>query len=306
MNTLDPLKIFSFPFRAMGSVCEVRLYATDAALAQVHADAAQAEVRRLEKIYSRYLDHSVTTRINRSAGDAHGVEVDEETAGLLDYAQAAWEQSEGLFDISSGVLRRVWDFKTGCIPAQAEIDAMLKLIGWDKLSWRRPRLVLPLPGMELDFGGYVKEYAADRAAQACRLAGARHGFVELGGDIAVIGPHPDDAPWEIGIRHPRNPTIAIARIALTAGGIASSGDYERYFERDGHRYCHILNPLTGWPVAGLAGVSVVAEQCLIAGTASTIAMLKGRDDGPEWLAELGLRHIHVNSAGNLQGSLAVV
>lgn len=288
----------------MGSVCEVRLYAEDKQRAQVLADAAQSEVRRLEKIYSRYLDDSVTTRINRSAGYAAGVEVDAETAGLLDYAQAAWEQSEGLFDITSGVLRRVWDFKAARIPAQSEIDNTLKLIGWDKLSWQRPHLVLPRAGMELDFGGYVKEYAADRAAQACRDVGARQGFVDLGGDISLIGPHPDGAPWEVGVRNPRNPEVAIAQIALTSGGIASSGDYERFFERDGKRYCHILNPLTGWPVNSLAGVSVVAEQCLIAGTATTIAMLKGSSEGPQWLEELGLRHLYIDTRGKIGGNLA--
>jgi thiamine biosynthesis lipoprotein len=298
------LKVFKFPFRAMGSVCEIRLYADDAQRAKAQADTAQAEVRRLEKIYSRYLDDSVTSCINRSAGDAHGVDVDAETAGLLDYAQAAWEQSDGLFDITSGVLRRVWDFKSGRIPTQSEIDDTLQLIGWDKLRWRSPHLVLPSAGMELDFGGYVKEYAADRAAQACRDAGARHGFVELGGDIALIGPHPDGAPWEVGVRNPRDPEVAIAQISLSSGGIASSGDYERFFERDGKRYSHILNPLTGWPASGLAGVSVVAEQCLIAGTATTIAMLKDSSKGPEWLEELGLRHLHIDTQGKIGGNLA--
>lgn len=289
----------------MGSACEVRLYAVDPLQARKLADIARAEVGRLEKIYSRYLDDSVTTRINRSAGDTRGVEVDAETGGLLDYAQAAWEQSEGLFDITSGVLRRVWDFKVGRVPTQSAIDDTLQLIGWNKLRWQSPRIILPIAGMELDFGGYVKEYAADRAAQACRDAGARHGFVELGGDISLIGPHPDGAAWEVGVRNPRNPEVAIAQISLGKGGIASSGDYERYFERDGKRYCHILNPLTGWPVDGLAGVSVVAEQCLIAGTATTIAMLKGAIEGPEWLEELGLKHIYIDTQGVIQGSLAV-
>ena len=198
----------------------------------------------------------------------------------------------------------MWDFKSGRIPTQSEIDDTLQLIGWDKLRWRSPHLVLPSAGMELDFGGYVKEYAADRAAQACRDAGARHGFVELGGDIALIGPHPAGAPWEVGVRNPRAPEVAIAQLSLSSGGIASSGDYERFFERDGKRYSHILNPLTGWPASGLAGVSVVAEQCLIAGTATTIAMLKDSSKGPEWLEELGLRHLHIDTQGKIGGNLA--
>ena len=297
------MEVFSYRFKAMGGPCEVRLYAGDPAQADRHAAVAKAEIRRLEQRYSRYREDSFTTLVNRSAGDARGIEADAESAALLDYARTAWEQSGGLFDITSGVLRRVWDFKARRVPAQAEIDGILPLIGWQRVRWERPRLVLPLAGMELDFGGYVKEYAADRAAQACRDAGARHGFVELAGDIALIGAHPDGAPWQIGVRHPRAPEQALATIPLAAGAIASSGDYERYFEVDGLRYSHLLNPQTGWPVRGLSAVSVVAPQCLIAGTASTIAMLKGAEAGPRWLDELGLRHLCVTADDALAGTV---
>ncbi len=297
------MHLYTQSFKAMGGPCELRLYAPDAARAESWSGAAQAEILRLEQRYSRYREDSLTTRINRAAGDPRGVEVDEEDAALLDYAHTAWAQSEGLFDITSGVLRRVWDFKAQRVPSAAELARVLPLIGWDKVQWRRPHLALPLAGMELDFGGYVKEYAADRAAQAARAAGARHGFVELAGDIAVIGPHPDGAPWQVGIRHPRAPERAMASIPLAAGAIASSGDYERYFELDGRRYCHVLNPKTGWPVEGLASVSVVAEQCLVAGTASTVAMLKGAVEGPAWLEALGLRYLCMDAQGRLGGTL---
>lgn len=297
------MRIFTSSFKAMGGPCELRLHAPDAASGDRHAAAAQAEILRLEQRYSRYREDSITTRINRAAGTGQSVELDEESAALLDYAHTAWEQSGGLFDITSGVLRRVWDFKARRVPSPHEIARVLPLIGWDKVRWRRPHLLLPLAGMELDFGGYVKEYAADRAAEAARAAGAQHGFVELAGDIAVIGPHPDGAPWQVGIRHPRAPEQAMASIPLRHGAIASSGDYERYFEHDGRRYCHILNPKTGWPVEGLASVSVVAEQCLIAGTASTVAMLKGPIEGPAWLETLGLRHLCMDTRGRLGGTL---
>jgi FAD:protein FMN transferase len=297
------MEIFSHRFKAMGGPCEVRLHAADAAHAETWARAAEAEVLRLEACYSRYREDSITTRINRSAGDAAGVEVDAETAALLDYAETAWRQSEGLFDITSGVLRQAWDFKAQRVPAEEEIARILPRIGWNKLHWRKPRLVLPLAGMELDFGGYVKEYAADRAAQAARAAGARHGLVELAGDIALVGSHPNGAPWQVGISDPRAPQRPIATIPLGQGAIASSGDYERYFERDGRRYCHILNPLTGWPVQGLRAVSVVAEQCLVAGTACTIAMLKGDPGGLEWLRQLGVQYLGVDAAGRLDGTV---
>jgi FAD:protein FMN transferase len=122
-----------YSFKAMGSPCELRLYGerTDEI-----AVAAQGEIARLETKYSRYRDDSLATRINRSAGDASGVEVDAETARLLDYAATAWRESGGRFDISSGILRRAWNFKAGRVPARAEIAALLPLIGWDKLVWR--------------------------------------------------------------------------------------------------------------------------------------------------------------------------
>ncbi len=292
-------------FKAMGSPCELHLHAESEARLEAVAGAAIAEIERLEAKYSRYRDDSLASRINASAGDPAGVELDAETASLLDYAALAWAQSDGLFDITSGVLRRAWNLRSGRVPEPAEIEALRPLIGWDKILWQRPRLVLPVAGMQLDFGGYVKEYTADRVAELCREHGLRHGLVDLGGDLAVVGPHPDGSPWRVGIRHPRAPAGAIARVALAGGGIATSGDYERCMLVDGKRYAHILNPKTGWPVEGLASVSVAASHCLIAGTASTIAMLKGGRAGPAWLDQLGLPSLRVDADGNVSGSLAI-
>ena len=155
----------------MGSPCELKFYASQKDDAQGIASDAIAEINRLEKKYSRYRDDSVTTAINLSAGNKHGIEIDDETARLLDYAQVGFEQSDGLFDITSGILRQVWDFRSNTIPTQSDIERILPLIGWDKLEWNSPRLRLPLFGMELDFGGYVKEYTADVTANYCAKAG---------------------------------------------------------------------------------------------------------------------------------------
>jgi thiamine biosynthesis lipoprotein len=293
-----------YPFAAMGSPCELRLYGSDPSHLDEVSRKGVTEVTRLEHKYSRYRDDSLASLINRSAGDPKGVTVDEETANLLDYAQTCYEQSGGLFDITSGILRRVWNFKSRRVPSQAEIDRVRQNIGWDKVRWARPRIVLPLRGMELDFGGYVKEYTADRVADLCRFHGVRHGLVDLGGDMAVIGPHPDGHPWVIGIRHPRKTDRAMARIPLNGAGLASSGDYERCMIVDGQRYGHILNPKTGWPVNGLLCVSVVAPHCLVAGTASTIAMLKGADEGPRWLDQLGLPNVRMDQNAALTGTLS--
>ncbi len=296
------MQLHSIRFKAMGCPCELQLY-LDKRQASAIGQSAKDEVLRLEQKYSRYRDDSVTSRINASAGSGQPIAVDEETAALLDYAEVAFVQSDGLFDISSGVLRRAWDFKRNQLPSQTQLDALLPLVGWRQLKWQKPWLLLPTAGMELDFGGLVKEYAADAVANLCLAHGVNHGLVNLGGDIRVIGPHPDGAPWTLGIRHPRAPQQAIAQVQLSQGALATSGDYERFMQVDGQRYCHLLNPLTGWSIQpAYASASLVAPQCLLAGTFSSIALLKSASQ-PQWLADCGLPHLLVNQAMALSGSL---
>ncbi len=300
------MRLLRVPFRAMGSPCELRLYGDPGPAVERVASAARAEVARLERKYTRYRDDSLTARINRSAGDSRGVRVDGETAALLDYADLVFRESDGRFDLTSGVLRRAWDLRSGRVPDDAEIEALLSVVGWQRVRWERPRLVLPLAGMELDFGGFVKEYAADRVAELCRRRGVRHGLVDLGGDLALVGPHPDGSPWKVGVRHPRVPGRALATLPVAAGAVASSGDYERCMIVDGVRYGHVLDPRSGRPVDGLAAVTVVADHCLVAGTASTLAMLMGEREGCGWLDGLRLPNLRVDRRGCVSGTLASV
>jgi thiamine biosynthesis lipoprotein len=285
-------------FRAMGSPCAILLHAEAADRAAEWLAAARAEVERLERRYTRYRDDSLTSEINRSAGDPTGVCVDAETAALLDYAETAHRQSAGLFDITSGVLRRAWDFRSGRIPSRHEVQQLLACVGWERLRWERPRLVLPLPGMQVDFGGVVKEYAADRVAALCRSLGARHGLVDLGGDLAVVGPHPDGSPWRVGIRDPEDGERALRTLAVYAGGVATSGDYARCMVVDGVHYGHLLDPRTGWPVSGPRSVTVLASHCLIAGTTASVAMLSG-ERAAAWLERVGLPHVRVERSGEV-------
>jgi thiamine biosynthesis lipoprotein len=290
----------------MGSLCEIILRGSDEALqAQVFASMEQ-EIQRLEKQYSRFLPDSLTTRINITAGTGKSVAIDEETARLLDYADTCYRQSGGLFDITSGSLRTLWNYQDladkQTLPSDRDISAALEKIGWTKVSREQGSVSLPLPGMEIDFGGIVKEYAADCLAGIAEAAGIKAGLVELGGDIRLIGSVPESEGWQLGIRDPFETDQACARIALTRGALASSGDYERYTVIQGKKYSHILNPLTGWPVAGFSSVSVVAEQCVVAGSAASIAVLKG-SAGVSWLDELGLPYLCIDVNGKRFGSL---
>lgn len=293
-------------FRAMGCEGTVCLRGPDRARLEWAAAQAQAEVQRIEAKYSRYLPHSATSRLHAAAG-AGWVDTDAETDSLLGYADALWQQSDGLFDITAGVLRKVWDFRAGQLPQPQALQQCLAQVGWERVQ-RRPGGVNLPAGMEIDFGGIGKEYAADRAAAVAASLGARSGWVNLGGDIAVIDPHltgvpTTDAPahtWHIGIAHPRppHPGALIASLALARGGLATSGDNERFMEVDGQRYCHILNPRTGWPVAHWQSVSVVAASATAAGSLSTIAMLK-EAQAEAWLRTQNVQFLAVDGAGRV-------
>jgi FAD:protein FMN transferase len=289
--------LFRFSFHAMASENEIQLYASSPSDAAHIAQQAIEEVRRVERQFSRYRSDSVLTKINQAAGK-HAVRVDDETAALLHYGATCFKMSGALFDLTSGVLRRCWNFAEPSLPDLSVLQETLALVGWEKVEWSPPNVYLPISGMELDFGGVGKEYAADRAASLCINLGCSHGLVNLAGDIRILGPHPDGSPWKIGIKHPRRPGAIISHIQLATGALATSGDYERFFELDGKRYCHILNPKTGYPTQELQAVSVVAPMCSVAGSLATIAMLKG-NEGIQFLRKEDVDFLAVNHRGEL-------
>ena len=295
---------FCFMFHAMAAEHELQLHANSVSAARRAANAAIADVARIEAKYSRYLPDSVTTKINRAAGAA-AVPIDAETAALLRYADRCFSMSGGRFDITSGVLRRVWDFKARPprLPAAALLARACAAIGWQDVEWSDEMIRLPRAGMEIDFGGIGKEYAADRMAAICREHGVASGLVNLGGDVRAIGAQPDGAPWRVGIRNPRAQDRVIAVLDVVDGAVATSGDYERGFDLDGRRYCHILDLRTGMPVAYWRSVSVVAPLCVVAGSLATIAMLLERDAAAFLAAERAV-YLAIGPAGEMTRSPA--
>ena len=292
------MALHRFAFRAMAALNEVQVHAESAPGARAVAALAIEEVQRIEAKYSRYRQGSVVARINAAAGGAP-VEIDAETHGLIAFADSCFRNSDGLFDATSGVLRRAWRFDTPRVPTDAELSALLCLIGWDRVERTPSTVRLPVAGMELDFGGFGKEYAVDRAIAVLMARGGDSALVNLAGDLAITGPQPDRTPWTVGIQHPRNSEALIATLPVASGALATSGDYERYFEVDGVRHCHVLDPRTGRSAHGFQSVTVLAPSCLVAGCATTIAMLKGERAGLAWLEELGLAHLCVTSNGKV-------
>lgn len=297
------MTLHRFTFRAMAAENELQLHCDDAAKAEAAAARAIAEVQRIGAKYSRYREASVVSRINAAAGGAP-VSIDAETHGLLVFAAACHGQSGGAFDATSGVLRRAWRFDAARVPTESELAPLRALIGWDRVELAEGSVRLPVRGMELDFGGFGKEYAVDRAALVLKEMGVASALVNLAGDLTILGPQPDGSPWRVGIRHPRREDTLLASLPVTSGAIATSGDYERFVEVDGVRHCHILDPRSGRSVHSFQSVTVHATSCLVAGSASTIAMLKGEHDGLAWLDLLGLSYLCVRANGDIEDRFA--
>ena len=262
-------------FRAMASPCEVLIEAAPEPLARQIVEAAASCARRIEGKFSRYRGDNIVHEINTSNGRA--VVLDEETAGLVDFAAMLTKASEGRFDITSGVLRRVWTFDGGSrVPTQAQIDGLLPLTGWHRVQWRKPVLQLQ-PGMQIDFGGIGKEYAVDMAAaQIDSIAPQLSCLINFGGDVVVRTARRDGQPWRVGIEAPDHAGSAARRVHLHRGGLATSGDSRRFVLHEGVRYSHILDARTGWPIANAPrSITVAADTCTQAGTLTTLAMLQG-------------------------------
>jgi len=298
------MPLFRFSFDAMGSPNELQIWHDDERRARTLAETAIADVRRIEAKYSRYRADSVTARINGAAGGA-AVTIDAETYALLGYAARCHLLSAGRFDITSGVLRHAWDFRRSPprLPDEAEVAAVTALIDWPAVEWRERSVRLPRRGMEIDFGGIGKEYAADRMATICHESGARHTLANLGGDVRAAGPQPDGSPWRVGISHPRQADAIMATVEIEGGAVATSGDYQRFFDLGGRRYCHIIDARSGRPVTHWQSISVLAPLCVLAGSCATIAMLL-EDAAEAFLGREGVAYLAIDAAGLPHGPAA--
>lgn len=260
-------------FRAMASPCELLLPTIDRAEALTLGHVVADEAWRIEQKFSRYRDDSVVSRIHRHRGTE--ITVDEETADLLDFARQCYEVSDGLFDITTGLLRRAWTFDgSDRVPERHAVNELLPHVGFDKVSWRRPHLTLPA-GMEIDFGGIGKEYAVDRAYEHVAQQRTLPFLINFGGDLRANRP-PARGPWQIGIERPDTDGQAGRMLELERGALATSGDSRRFLLKNGVRYGHVLNPRTGWPIPDAPrSVTVAASTCTEAGMLATLALLQG-------------------------------
>jgi thiamine biosynthesis lipoprotein len=293
--------LYTKRFRVMGGGGELR-FVDDrgTAVAETIARRAMEEAERIERKYSRYLPGSVLSQLNRNAGRTP-VAVDPETAWLVETALQLAEVTGGAFAPTVGALRQVWNFREARVPTREEVEALLPLLDYRHVSIRNGTVFLRREGMELDLGGIGKEYAVDRVAARLREEGVESAVVNLAGDLCTVGTRGDGRPWKVGVQDPRERgKIRFALRLMGGGGIASSGDYERFFVKEGVRYHHLLDARTGYPARGIASATALASTAFEAGLAATASFLLGPEAGLDYLERAeGLEGAIITEAGSL-------
>lgn len=265
--------------------------------AEAAIDAAFDEIQRLEDLLSFWTEDSEIAAIYRNAG-AKPVKVSPETLDIMDKAIYIAEKTEGAFDPTVGPVMRLWDFREKKMPTQKEISEKIRLVDYRQLEVDRNNSTafLKVKGMSFDTGGIAKGYAVDRAVDILKKEGVKAGLVAIAGDIRGFGPR----TWRIGIRNPRpegKDDEIIAVVELKDKAISTSGDYERYFEKDGVRYHHILNPKNGLPARGTWSVTVVAEEAVQTDGFATGIFVLGPERGLSLLEETGMEGVIISENG---------
>ena len=243
--------------------------------------AAMAEMRRIDDDMTDWRPIGQVWKLNKQSGK-QAVKVSKEMLGLIQQSVRISEMTGGLFDISYRGVGSLWDFykEPHVIPSAEQIQAGLKKVGYQHMiiNEQERTVYLPIAGMEIGLGGIAKGYAVDRAVAIIESFGFKDFVVNAGGDLYVRGSGSAQL-WKVGIRHPRKENALIAEIPAKNYSIVTSGDYERFFIKDGKRYCHIVNPKTGFPAAACQSVTVLAKKCAEADALATGIFLMGPEKG---------------------------
>jgi thiamine biosynthesis lipoprotein len=286
----------------MGTLVFVTAVAPDESTAQRAASAALTEIRRLEGLLSTWIPTSDLSKVNAAAG-REAVQVSSETMMLLKRSVEIAALTEGGFNIAVGPAVEAWSVTEGAkIPAESELARLRPLVDLSSLqiNERAGTVFLSQPGMRLDVGGIGKGFAADQAVARMRETGASAGVVALSGDIKSFGNMPDGRPFLFGIQHPRREGTLLARVELRDEAISTAGDYERFFERDGVRYHHILDPRTLQPARLCQSVTVIAREGTMADGLDTGIFVLGPQRGLQVIERLpGVEAVIVDHQGKV-------
>jgi FAD:protein FMN transferase len=287
----------------MGTLVSITAVGWSSREANAAINAGFQEVKRLEQLLSTWIPESELSRVNRAAG-REPVLVGPETMTVVRRSLQIAEMTDGAFNIAIGPAVDAWNISDAPrVPSADELNAVKPLVDLQSVHadvWDRT-VFLEKPGMRIDVGGIGKGYAADQAVIVMKQAGAIAGLVALSGDIRTFGRLPDGVSFPIGIRHPRKEGELLAQIELQDEAISTAGDYERFTEKDGVRYHHILDPRTLQPAHGCQSVSVIAKEGIWADGLDTGIFVLGPERGMELVEHLDdVEAIIVDAGGQVR------
>ncbi|MVT11009.1 FAD:protein FMN transferase [Chitinophaga tropicalis] len=288
--------------RLMGSDFELIATGDNDAEITERLEQGVSEIQRIEAMLSVFNEQSVTSKLNARAGNLP-VEVPAEVYELVKRCQHISNMSQGAFDISSGTLKQLFNFKYDHLawPDQEAVDTALKNTGYRHILLQdNNHIRLEQPGMQIGFGAVGKGYAADRVKALWIAGGAKSGVINASGDLTAWGTQPDGSPWIVGIAHPDDTSRMLFWLPVKNASVATSGNYEQYVERDGIRYSHNIDPRTGWPVPFIKSVTVISRSAELSDALATAVTVMGVQAGIHFINQLPDAHcIVVDDKNNI-------
>ncbi|HPF21027.1 MAG TPA: FAD:protein FMN transferase [Syntrophomonas sp.] len=269
-------------FFAMDTYITCQVLSADEEQAAKALDAVQAAFMEIDRLTNRFAQDSEITAVNRNAGVAP-VKVSTDVFAMAETSLAWSDQSEGAFNILIGDVMDLWGFGSDhpTVPSQEALEAALTKTDYHQivLDKANSTIYLPEQGMVMDLGGVAKGYATDKAVAALEELGIDNALINAGGNVYALGRRADGTPWKVGVQDPQNPQGIKTVLQGRDTALVSSGDYQRYFEKDGVRYHHILDPASGTPARASAGTTVIMQSATLADILSTTLFVKGPLEG---------------------------
>jgi FAD:protein FMN transferase len=271
----------------MGTLVEITVYEKDNDLGQLAIQNAFNEIQRMESLMSTHISNSEISKINQSAG-LRPTPVSPEVLEVINRAIYWAEETQGALDVSIGPIHELWKFDDDhpTLPDKHALEQELPKVDYKKIQLKNQTVFLTKKGMRLHLGAIAKGYAVDQAIKVLRESNIHHALINAGGDLKVIGRRPDQTEWKIGLQHPRKPESILASFSLTEKAVATSGDYQKYFDYKETRYHHILNPKTGYPATGVISATVVTSTVMDADALSTALFVMGAKEGLAFIDSL--------------------
>jgi len=269
---------------AMDTTMDLKIYDEDKEKAENALLTCEKEINRLDGVLSVTREKSEVADINKNAGK-ESVVVGNDTKQLLNFSKEMYQKTEGAFDITIAPVVSEWGFTKDekKVPKQEKLKELLQMVDIQKLSVSDNNVFLEKEGMAIDLGGIAKGYTSDLVTKILKEKGIVHGIISLGGNISAIGTKEDGGKWRVAVQNPLDENDYIGVLDVSNTSVVTSGGYQRYFEENGVRYHHIIDPKTGYPAnSGLLSVTIVCPEGERADVLSTALFVMGKDNAVDY------------------------